>query len=138
VSILERRYPGVRVGCQIAPPFRPLTPEEDEAVTKEIVSSGARILFVGIGCPKQERWMETHKERIPAVMLGVGAAFDFHTGRVRQAPAWMQVTGLEWLFRLLMDPKRLWKRYAKHNPRFVVLFLLELLGLPRSGRKHGG
>jgi N-acetylglucosaminyldiphosphoundecaprenol N-acetyl-beta-D-mannosaminyltransferase len=138
VRILKRRYPGVRVVCQIAPPFRPLTPEEDETVTREILSSGARILFVGIGCPKQERWMETHKERIPAVMLGVGAAFDFHTGRVRQAPGWMQVAGLEWLFRLLMDPKRLWKRYAKHNPRFVVLFLLELLGLLRFGRKQGG
>ena len=82
--------------------------------------------------------METHKDRIPAVMLGVGAAFDFHTGRVRQAPAWMQVAGLEWLFRVLMDPKRLWKRYAKHNPRFVVLFLLELLGLLRFASKQGG
>jgi N-acetylglucosaminyldiphosphoundecaprenol N-acetyl-beta-D-mannosaminyltransferase len=137
VRILERRYPGVRVVCQIAPPFRPLTPEEDETVTKEIVSSGARILFVGIGCPKQERWMEAHKDRIPAVMIGVGAAFDFHTGRVRQAPGWMQAAGLEWLFRLLMDPRRLWKRYAKHNPRFVVLFLRQLLGL-RFGSKQGG
>jgi N-acetylglucosaminyldiphosphoundecaprenol N-acetyl-beta-D-mannosaminyltransferase len=137
--ILERRYPGVRVVCRIAPPFRPLTPEEDEAVTGEILSSGARLLLVGIGCPKQERWMEAHKERIPAVMLGVGAAFDFHTGRVRQAPGWMQVAGLEWLFRLLMDPRRLWKRYARHNPRFVVLFSLELLqGLLRFGRKRGG
>jgi N-acetylglucosaminyldiphosphoundecaprenol N-acetyl-beta-D-mannosaminyltransferase len=124
------------VVCQIAPPFRPLTPEEDERVTQEIVSSGARIVFVGIGCPKQERWMVLHKERIPAVMLGVGAAFDFHTGRVRQAPHWMQVAGLEWVFRLLMDPKRLWKRYAKHNPRFVALFLLELLGFPRSSRRQ--
>jgi N-acetylglucosaminyldiphosphoundecaprenol N-acetyl-beta-D-mannosaminyltransferase len=133
---LKSRYPETRVVCQIAPPFRPLTPEEDERVTQEIVSSGARIVFVGIGCPKQERWMVLHKERIPAVMLGVGAAFDFHTGRVRQAPHWMQVAGLEWVFRLLMDPKRLWKRYAKHNPRFVALFLLELLGFPRSSRRQ--
>jgi N-acetylglucosaminyldiphosphoundecaprenol N-acetyl-beta-D-mannosaminyltransferase len=133
---LKSRYPGTRVVCQIAPPFRPLTPEEDKRVTQEIVSSGARIVFVGIGCPKQERWMVLHKERIPAVMLGVGAAFDFHTGRVRQAPHWMQVAGLEWVFRLLMDPKRLWKRYAKHNPRFVALFLLELLGLSRSSRRQ--
>ncbi len=133
---LKSRYPGTRVVCQIAPPFRPLTPEEDKRVTQEIVSSGARIVFVGIGCPKQERWMVLHKERIPAVMLGVGAAFDFHTGRVRQAPHWMQVAGLEWVFRLLMDPKRLWKRYAKHNPRFVALFLLELLGFPRSSRRQ--
>lgn len=136
VDILESRYAGVRVVCRIAPPFRPLTPEEDERVTEEILSSGARLLFVGIGCPKQERWMEAHKERIPAVMLGVGAAFDFHTGRVRQAPGWMQVAGLEWFFRLLMDPRRLWKRYAKHNPRFVALFLLQLLGSLRSGGKQ--
>lgn len=136
VRILRRRYPKIRVVCQIAPPFRPLTPAEDELVTEEILSSGARILFVGIGCPKQERWMVAHKDRIPAVMLGVGAAFDFHTGRVRQAPDWMQVMGLEWAFRLLMDPRRLWKRYAKHNPRFVVLFLLELLGLTRSKERR--
>ena len=137
VHILEDRFPGVRVVCRIAPPFRPLTPEEDASVTREISASGARILFVGIGCPRQERWMGAHRGRIPAVMLGVGAAFDFHTGRVRQAPGWMQVAGLEWLFRLLMDPKRLWKRYARHNPRFVALFLLQLLGSLRSGRERG-
>lgn len=131
VQVLEARHPEIRVVCKIAPPFRPLTPEEDEAVTQEIVDSGAHILFVGIGCPKQENWMVAHKGRIPAVMLGVGAAFDFHTGRIRQAPHWMQVVGLEWMFRLAMDPKRLWKRYAKHNPRFVGLLLLQLLGLRR-------
>ena len=129
--LLKTRHPGTQVACQIAPPFRPLTPEEDRAVTDEIVASGARILFVGIGCPKQERWMAEHVGRVPAVMLGVGAAFDFHTGRVRQAPRWMQLAGLEWVFRLLMDPRRLWKRYAKHNPRFVWLFLMQLLGLRR-------
>jgi len=129
VQVLNTRFPGLHVVCQIAPPFRQLTSEEDEEVTQEIVASGARILFVGIGCPKQEWWMRAHKNRIRAVMLGVGAAFDFHTGRVRQAPRWMQVIGLEWLFRLLMEPRRLWRRYAKHNPRFVVLFLMQLLGL---------
>jgi N-acetylglucosaminyldiphosphoundecaprenol N-acetyl-beta-D-mannosaminyltransferase len=131
--VLEQRHPGIRVACKIAPPFRPLTPEEDEAVTQEIVASGARILFVGIGCPKQERWMAAHKRRVPVVMLGVGAAFDFHTGRIRQAPRWMQVVGLEWAFRLAMDPRRLWRRYARHNPRFVGLLLLQLLGLRRFG-----
>lgn len=131
VGVLERRFPGVRVVCTIAPPFRPLTPEEDAAVTREIAESGARILFVGIGCPKQERWMSEHKGRFSAVMLGVGAAFDFHTGQVRQAPSWMQTAGLEWVFRLIMDPRRLWKRYAKHNPRFVGLLVLQLLGLRR-------
>jgi N-acetylglucosaminyldiphosphoundecaprenol N-acetyl-beta-D-mannosaminyltransferase len=132
--VLCERYPGLKVACEIAPPFRPLTPEEDEAVTREIVESGTRILFVGIGCPKQERWMDAHKDRISAVMLGVGAAFDFHTGRVRQAPGWLQGAGLEWLFRLVMEPRRLWKRYAKHNPRFVVLFLMQLLGLDIVGK----
>jgi N-acetylglucosaminyldiphosphoundecaprenol N-acetyl-beta-D-mannosaminyltransferase len=137
-GMLEERYPGIRVACKIAPPFRPLTPEEDEAVTREISASGARVLFVGIGCPKQEKWMAAHQGRIPAVMLGVGAAFDFHTGRVRQAPRWMQAAGLEWVFRLLMDPRRLWKRYAKHNPRFVGLFLMQLLGLRRFGGPEYG
>ena len=137
VRILETRYPKIRVVCRIAPPFRSLTSEEDEAVTDEIVASGARILFVGIGCPKQEKWMAAHKGRIPAVMLGIGAAFDFYTGRVRQAPRWMQVVGLEWVFRLLVDPRRLWKRYAKDNPRFVWFSLLQLLGLRRFGAKTG-
>lgn len=131
VEVLRARYPGVEVACKIAPPFRPLSLEEDERVTREIVASGARILLVGIGCPKQEKWMAAHKGRIPAVMLGVGAAFDFHTGRIRQAPRWMQAAGLEWVFRLMMDPRRLWKRYAKHNPRFVALVLLQLVGLRR-------
>lgn len=131
VRVLEARYPRVKVVCQIAPPFRPLTDEEDEAITQEIVDSGARILFVGIGCPKQEKWMAAHKGRIPAVMLGVGAAFDFLTGRVRQAPRWMQSMGLEWAFRLAMEPRRLWKRYAIHNPRFLYLFLLQLTNIRR-------
>jgi N-acetylglucosaminyldiphosphoundecaprenol N-acetyl-beta-D-mannosaminyltransferase len=135
VRVLESRFPGICVVCKIAPPFRPLTLEEDEAVMREVAESGARILFVGIGCPKQERWMAEHKGRVRAVMLGVGAAFDFHTGRVRQAPHWMQLAGLEWAFRLAMDPRRLWKRYAKHNPRFVFFFLLQLLGLRRFGNE---
>lgn len=126
---LTKQYPGLKIACAIAPPFRPLTPEEDALFTEQLATSGARILFVGIGCPKQERWMADHKGRIPAVMLGVGAAFDFHSGRIKQAPAWMQRVGLEWVFRLIMEPRRLWKRYLKHNPRFVFLFILQLLGL---------
>jgi len=126
-QMLKKRYPEIEVACRIAPPFRPLTAEEDEKVTQEIATSGARILFVGIGCPKQEQWMVAHKDRIPAVMLGVGAAFDFYMGRVRRAPRWMQAAGLEWMFRLMMEPRRLWRRYAKHNPRFVGLLALQLL-----------
>ena len=129
VAFLETRFPDIRVVCQIAPPFRAPTAEEDAAYTQQLVDSGARIVFVGIGCPKQERWMADHVRRIPAVMLGVGAAFDFHSGRVRQAPRALQRAGLEWLFRLLMEPRRLWRRYAKHNPRFVGLFALQALGV---------
>lgn len=121
-EFLHFKYPGIRIAYSYAPPFRPLTTEEDTQVVQDILTSGARILFVGIGCPKQEWWMYDHRDRLPLVMLGVGAAFDFHTGRVRQAPAALQGLGLEWLFRLAVEPKRLWKRYAKHNPRFVVLF----------------
>lgn len=130
-EMLQSRFPALQVVCAIAPPFRPLTQEEDARYTREIVESGAGIVLVGIGCPKQERWMAAHKDHIPAVLLGVGAAFDFHSGRVRQAPAWMQHIGMEWLFRLLMEPRRLWKRYLKHNPRFIILFLLQLLGVRR-------
>ncbi len=125
---LEERFPGIKIACRISPPFRPLTPDEDRALTDEIVASGARVLFVGLGCPKQERWMAAHKDRFPGVMVGVGAAFDFLSGRVREAPHWMRAAGLEWLFRLATDPGRLWKRYAKHNPRFAGLLLLQLLG----------
>lgn len=127
VAFLKQRFPGIQIVCQISPPFRPLTSDEDAAYTEQIVKSGARILFVGIGCPKQEFWMAAHKDRIPAVMLGVGAAFDFHSGRVKQAPIWMQERGLEWLFRLLMEPRRLWKRYFQHNPRFLLFFLMQWL-----------
>lgn len=130
-AFLRERFPKIRIACAIAPPFRPLTAEEDEEYTRRFVESGARIIFAGIGCPKQERWMAAHVMRIPAIMLGVGAAFDFHSGRVVQAPSALQRLGLEWLFRLAMEPKRLFKRYAKHNPRFVGLFMLQLSGVRR-------
>ncbi|MDR7588876.1 MAG: WecB/TagA/CpsF family glycosyltransferase [Armatimonadota bacterium] len=133
VRNLQARFPGLRVVYAWSPPFRPLTKEEDTRVVQEINASGARILFVGLGCPKQERWMAEHRGRVRAVMLGVGAAFDFHSGRVRQAPRWIQEAGLEWLFRLAMEPRRLWRRYAKHNPRFVALALAQLFGIRRFG-----
>ncbi|MFW5699144.1 MAG: WecB/TagA/CpsF family glycosyltransferase, partial [Planctomycetota bacterium] len=96
------------IACSISPPFRALSEEEDRALTKEIVDAGARILLVGLGCPKQERWIAQHRGSIPAVMLGVGAAFAFYGGQTRQAPRWMMRVGLEWFFRLLMEPRRLW------------------------------
>ncbi len=128
-QFLHDRFPGIQVVCQISPPFRPLSAIEDATYTQQIVESGAHILLVGIGCPKQERWMADHWKQIPAVMLGVGAAFDFHSGRVKQSPSWLQKVGLEWAFRLFMEPNRLWKRYFKHNPRFVVFFAQQYLGL---------
>lgn len=118
---LLERYPSLKIAGSIAPPFRPLTPDEDAADTQRIAASGAGITFVGLGCPKQERWMAAHKGRVPGVMVGVGAAFDFHSGRVRQAPRWLSDIGLEWAFRLAMEPRRLWRRYLRHNPRFVAL-----------------
>lgn len=124
---LQKRFPQIRVTYCYSPPFRPLTPAEDEEITERINASGARILFVGLGCPKQERWMAVHRGRVRAVMLGVGAAFDFHAGRVRKAPVWVQNIGMEWLFRLCMEPRRLWRRYLKHNPRFVALFAAQLI-----------
>ncbi len=128
---LQARYPSLKIVYSYAPPFRSLTAEEDEEVVKAINDSGARILFVGLGCPKQERWMAAHKGRVQAVMLGVGAAFDFLAGVKPQAPRWMQCAGLEWFFRLLTEPRRLWRRYLYNNPRFVLLVLLQLLGLRR-------
>jgi N-acetylglucosaminyldiphosphoundecaprenol N-acetyl-beta-D-mannosaminyltransferase len=121
VDACQRRFPGLDVAYTYAPPFRVLAPEEDARVVGEINNSNARILFVGLGCPKQERWMASHKGSVNAVMLGVGAAFDFLAGAKRQAPRWMQNLGLEWLFRLATEPRRLWRRYAYHNPRFVAL-----------------
>jgi N-acetylglucosaminyldiphosphoundecaprenol N-acetyl-beta-D-mannosaminyltransferase len=126
-DFLVEKYPDIQIACQISPPFRALTPEEDIAYTAQIVASGAQILFVGIGCPRQEIWMAEHQDRISAVMLGVGAAFNFHSGHVKHAPQLMQIIGLEWLFRLIMEPRRLWKRYFRQNPRFIFLFLKQLL-----------
>lgn len=124
----ERRFPGL-VGYQFSPPFRELTAEEDQMVVDRINASGVQILFVGLGCPKQEKWMAVHRQRVQAVMLGVGAAFDFLTGTKHQAPGWLQSAGLEWAFRLATEPKRLWRRYLKHNPRFVAHFAAQLLAV---------
>ncbi|MFB0516187.1 MAG: WecB/TagA/CpsF family glycosyltransferase [Candidatus Neomarinimicrobiota bacterium] len=126
---LKARYPSLEIAYAYSPPFRSLTAEESGQVVKDIQASGAKILFVGLGCPKQERWMASYKERLPGVvMLGVGAAFDFIAGMKPQAPGWMQRAGLEWLFRLLTEPRRLWKRYIVHNPRFMLYFAQQLLG----------
>ena len=129
VQVMTERFRKLQVVYAYSPPFRALTPEEDQRVVQEINRSGVRILFVGIGNPKQELWMAAHKGEVQAVMLGVGAAFDFLSGAKPQAPRWMMGVGLEWLFRLATEPRRLWKRYLKQNPRFIVLFALQLLGV---------
>lgn len=131
IDALYARFPTLKIAFAAVPPYRPLTPEEDEALIGKIVESGARILFVGLGCPKQEFWMAEHRGRVPCVMLGVGAAFSFLSGDKPIAPAWMQRNGLEWLFRLLTEPGRLWRRYVRQNPRVLVLFLFQLLGWRR-------
>jgi N-acetylglucosaminyldiphosphoundecaprenol N-acetyl-beta-D-mannosaminyltransferase len=127
LQVCQQRFPALRVAYAQAPPFRQLTPEEDAAIIHEINASEAGILFVGLGCPRQERWMALHKGSVNAVMLGVGAAFDFLAGVKPEAPAWLQRAGLEWFFRLATEPRRLWRRYAYHNPRFVVLSAKQLL-----------
>jgi N-acetylglucosaminyldiphosphoundecaprenol N-acetyl-beta-D-mannosaminyltransferase len=122
VEVCRTRWPGLEIRYAYSPPFRPLSEEGDKRIVDEINSSGARILFVGLGCPKQETWMATHRGHVRAAMLGVGAAFDFLTGSKKQAPGFVQRAGLEWLFRLMTEPRRLWRRYLRHNPRFVALF----------------
>lgn len=133
-AVLERlagnlgaRFPGLRVAGWAAPPFRALTAEEDRDVVEAIRRSGARIVFVGLGCPRQERFAFAHRASIPAVQVCVGAAFDFHSGNKRMAPAWMQRHGLEWVFRLASEPRRLWRRYGVTNSLFLVLLSRQLV-----------
>jgi N-acetylglucosaminyldiphosphoundecaprenol N-acetyl-beta-D-mannosaminyltransferase len=117
---LRERFPGLRVaGCH-SPPFRPLTPEEDERIVAKINGSGADLVWVGLSTPKQEKWMADHLGRLTApVLLGVGAAFDVHAGLKHQAPSWLRPSGLEWVWRALQDP-RLWRRYVRNNPVFLA------------------
>jgi N-acetylglucosaminyldiphosphoundecaprenol N-acetyl-beta-D-mannosaminyltransferase len=129
---LKERFPELAVAGTYTPPFRPLTPDEDRAVIEQIRASGADIVWVGISTPKQERWMADHVGKVGApVLIGVGAAFDFLSGHKPQAPRWMQRSGLEWLFRLGTEPRRLWRRYAEY-PLFVTLVAAQLLGLRRE------
>ena len=111
-----------------SPPFRPLTAEEDQAVIEQINTSGAGSVWVSLGCPKQEKWMAEHRGKINAVMVGVGAAFDYHAGTIQRAPLWMQHAGLEWLHRLCSEPRRLWRRYFVTNSLFILLASKQLLG----------
>jgi N-acetylglucosaminyldiphosphoundecaprenol N-acetyl-beta-D-mannosaminyltransferase len=129
---MRGRFPGARiVGC-LSPPFRPLTPEEDDEIVRRIDEAEPDIVWVGLSTPRQERWMHEHVGRLRApVLVGVGAAFDFHAGVKRQAPRWVQRRGLEWAFRLATEPRRLWRRYLTNIPAFGWLLLLQQLGLRR-------
>jgi N-acetylglucosaminyldiphosphoundecaprenol N-acetyl-beta-D-mannosaminyltransferase len=127
---LTERFPGLQVAGTHCPPFRKLTDEEDRAIVQKINASGADVVWVGLSTPKQEYWMHDHVGRLAApVMVGVGAAFDFHAGLKSQAPRWMQKSGLEWFYRLCTEPQRLWKRYLTNNPLFVWNLMLQSLSL---------
>jgi N-acetylglucosaminyldiphosphoundecaprenol N-acetyl-beta-D-mannosaminyltransferase len=124
---LRRNHPGVRIVGGYSPPHRPLTEEEEAAVIDEINRSRADVVWVGIGVPKQEKWMARMRPRLDApLLIGVGAAFDFHAGLVPQAPTWLQEAGLEWAYRLAHEPRRLWRRYVRYNPRFLTAFASQL------------
>jgi N-acetylglucosaminyldiphosphoundecaprenol N-acetyl-beta-D-mannosaminyltransferase len=131
---MRRRHPGIRIVGGYSPPFRALTSEEEDDLVRQIDDAKPDVLWVGIGVPKQEKWMARMRDRLDVpVMCGVGAAFDFHAGRVPMAPTWMQDHGLEWLYRAAQEPKRLLPRYLSTNPRFVLSFARQYL----AERNHG-
>ncbi len=120
---LRQRFPGVKIVGGYSPPFRDLSEEEDDAIVQEINRTKADVIWVGVGAPKQEKWMAAMRPRLDAaVLVGVGAAFDFHAGLVAQAPEWMRSAGLEWLYRMAQEPRRLGPRYVRYNPRFMTGF----------------
>lgn len=125
---LKRLFPDLKIAGAISPPFRPLTPEEDATYIDRIRQSGASLVFVGLGCPRQEKWAFEHRHALDCPIICIGAAFDFHSGNLPQAPTWMQNAGLEWCFRLIQEPKRLWKRYLLLNLLYLTLLLLQSLG----------
>jgi N-acetylglucosaminyldiphosphoundecaprenol N-acetyl-beta-D-mannosaminyltransferase len=138
VDRLSEHVPELHVAGKRSPKFGQPSQAEDEQDLEAIRASGADVVFVGLGCPRQERWAFEHRAQLDLPIVCVGAAFDFHAGTLRQAPAWMQARGLEWLFRVLMEPRRLWRRYATHIPIFVALvgrqYLAQRIGW--SGRSR--
>jgi len=132
---LRRRHPGVKIVGGYSPPHRPLSDEERQAIAAEINRCQADVVWVGIGVPKQEKWMAQMREELNTpVLVGVGAAFDFHAGLVPQAPNWIQEAGLEWAYRLAHEPRRLWRRYLRYNPRFLTAFARQLTHHRRRDR----
>ena len=124
---LQEKFPKLQIAGIQPDRFRESTEEEKELDRQKIIASGAQLVFVGRGCPRQERWVAEHKNFLPAVLLAVCAAFDFHAGTLKQAPSWMQGMGLEWLYRLAQEPNRLWKRYLITNSYFIYLFMVNAL-----------
>jgi N-acetylglucosaminyldiphosphoundecaprenol N-acetyl-beta-D-mannosaminyltransferase len=136
---LRRRHPGIEIVGGYSPPFRPLTSGEEDAIVKQINEARPDVVWVGIGVPKQEKWMARMRPRLEApVLCGVGAAFDFHSGRISQAPPWMQRRGLEWIYRIAQEPRRLLPRYLVYNPAFVLAFSRQLLRERIAGRSSAG
>jgi len=134
---LRERYPGIRIVGGYSPPHRPLSAEEEAAVVAEINDARPDVVWVGIGVPKQEKWMAKLRPLLEApVLIGVGAAFDFHAGLVPQAPPWLQRAGLEWAYRLAHEPRRLWRRYLRYNPRFMGAFARQLAERRNNGEKY--
>lgn len=134
VKLLDR-FPGLQIGFRHSPPFHPASPAEVRQLAADLNASGVKLIFVGLGCPKQERWMAQYKPLLHAIMIGVGAAFDFNAGAVRPSPAWVHKAGLEWLYRLLSEPHRLWRRYLTTSPRFLFHLALDMAGFPQRGRQ---
>lgn len=125
-ATLQQRFPGLVIAGTCSPPFRPLSVTEDEDAVRRINESRSNVVWIGLGCPKQEQWMQQHRDRVRCgVMLAVGQAFDIHAGVTRRAPVWMQHAGFEWFYRLLQEPKRLWKRYLIGNAQFLWLLARE-------------
>ena len=133
VRNLQSCFPSLKIAGAISPPFRELDDHEESAIVNRINESGASAVFVALGCPRQEAWMNKHRQDINAVMFGFGAAFDFHAGTLKRAPQWMQDSGLEWLHRLASEPGRLWRRYLVTNSRFLFSVFLSALRRSRTG-----
>ena len=129
---LLEAFPRLKIAGAISPPFRKLTADEDDSIIAQINASGAGSVWVSLGCPKQEIWMNAHRGRINAVMVGVGAAFDYHAGTIKRAPKWMQGIGLEWFFRLMVEPRRLWRRYLVTNIFFIYYATRQLLKIKNT------
>jgi N-acetylglucosaminyldiphosphoundecaprenol N-acetyl-beta-D-mannosaminyltransferase len=136
-KVLAQRFPALKLAGAISPPFQPRADDDPtlRAEIEQMNSSGAKIVFVALGAPKQELFMQRHAARIAPVQIGVGAAFNFHAGKISQAPGWMQDSGLEWMYRFCAEPRRLWSRYLFYNPYFVVRLGLQKLGLDGPSRE---